>query len=57
LSETKNKLINHAQINWSDQLEPISALFDDVYFNTEQGIDESFYVFFQGNELNKRWKN
>ena len=57
MSETKNKLINHAQINWSDQLEPISALFDDVYFNTEQGIDESFYVFFQGNELNKRWEN
>lgn len=55
MSETKNKLINHAQINWSDQLEPISALFNDVYFNTEQGIDESFYVFFQGNNLNERW--
>jgi len=57
LSDTKNKLINHAQINWSDQSEPISALFDDVYFNTELGIDESFYVFFQGNNLNERWLN
>ena len=55
MSESKNKLINHAQIHWSDQSEPISALFDDVYFNTEQGIDESFYVFFQGNQLAQRW--
>lgn len=57
MSDNKNKLIHHAQINWSDQSEPISALFDDIYFNTEQGIDESFYVFFQGNQLIDRWKD
>lgn len=57
LSETKNKLINHAEINWSDQSEPISAIFEDVYFNTDQGIDESFYVFIQGNNLKERWLN
>ncbi|MCW8996991.1 MAG: bifunctional tRNA (5-methylaminomethyl-2-thiouridine)(34)-methyltransferase MnmD/FAD-dependent 5-carboxymethylaminomethyl-2-thiouridine(34) oxidoreductase MnmC [Psychromonas sp.] len=55
MSESKNKLINHAQIHWSDQCEPISTLFDDVYFNTEQGIEESDYVFFQGNQLAQRW--
>ena len=55
MSESKNKQINYAQIHWSDQSEPISTLFDDVYFNTEEGIEESFYVFFQGNELNERW--
>jgi tRNA 5-methylaminomethyl-2-thiouridine biosynthesis bifunctional protein len=55
LSESKNKLISHAQIHWSDQSEPISSLFNDIYYNTDQGIDESFYVFFQGNQLTDRW--
>jgi tRNA 5-methylaminomethyl-2-thiouridine biosynthesis bifunctional protein len=55
LSDAKYKLIKHAQIHWSDQLEPFSMLFDDVYFNTEQGIDEANYVFFAGNNLQKRW--
>jgi len=57
LSEGKNKLITHAQINWSDQCEPFSTLFADVYFNTEQGLHESLYVFIQGNNLAERWLN
>ena len=55
MSDAKYKLIKHAQINWSDQLEPFSSQFDDVYFNTEQGIDEANYVFFEGNKLQERW--
>jgi len=55
LSDAKYKLIKHAQIHWSDQLEPFSSLFDDVYYNTEQGIDEANYVFFEGNNVGKRW--
>ena len=57
MSEGKNKLIKHAQINWSDQSEPFSALFEDVYYNTEQGLNESLYVFIQGNNLDQRWLN
>ncbi|MCG6200582.1 bifunctional tRNA (5-methylaminomethyl-2-thiouridine)(34)-methyltransferase MnmD/FAD-dependent 5-carboxymethylaminomethyl-2-thiouridine(34) oxidoreductase MnmC [Psychromonas antarctica] len=55
MSEDKNKLITHAKINWSDQSEPFSQLFQDVYFNTEQGLNESLYVFIQGNNLAQRW--
>ncbi|MFT6985404.1 MAG: tRNA 5-methylaminomethyl-2-thiouridine biosynthesis bifunctional protein [Psychromonas sp.] len=57
MSEGKIKLIKHAQINWSDQCEPFSAQFEDVYFNTEQGLNESLYVFIQGNNLSERWLN
>ncbi|WP_019614464.1 bifunctional tRNA (5-methylaminomethyl-2-thiouridine)(34)-methyltransferase MnmD/FAD-dependent 5-carboxymethylaminomethyl-2-thiouridine(34) oxidoreductase MnmC [Psychromonas ossibalaenae] len=57
MSEDKNKLIKHAEINWSDQSEPFSAQFEDVYFNTEQGLNESLYVFLQGNNLQSRWLN
>lgn len=45
----------HAQIDWSDQLEPFSPLFGDLYFNTDQGIEESRYVFLEGNKLIDRW--
>ncbi|HEY7867100.1 MAG TPA: bifunctional tRNA (5-methylaminomethyl-2-thiouridine)(34)-methyltransferase MnmD/FAD-dependent 5-carboxymethylaminomethyl-2-thiouridine(34) oxidoreductase MnmC [Psychromonas sp.] len=57
MSDAKYKLIKHAQIHWSDQLEPFSSLFDDIYFNTEQGIDEANYVFFEGNNVGKRWSD
>lgn len=57
MSENKNHQIKHAQIDWSDQSEPFSPLFDDHYFNTEQGFDESQYVFIDANQLIKRWKN
>ncbi|MGB5444901.1 MAG: tRNA (5-methylaminomethyl-2-thiouridine)(34)-methyltransferase MnmD, partial [Psychromonas sp.] len=55
MSDAKYKLITHAQIDWSDQSEPFSSQFDDVYFNTDQGIDEANYVFFAGNNLPTRW--
>jgi len=45
----------HAQIDWSDQSEPFSPLFGDLYFNTDQGIEESRYVFVEGNQLIDRW--
>lgn len=55
MSKSKNPRIKYAQIEWSDQLEPFSKRFGDHYFNTDEGINESNYVFLQGNELNKRW--
>ncbi|WP_372880646.1 bifunctional tRNA (5-methylaminomethyl-2-thiouridine)(34)-methyltransferase MnmD/FAD-dependent 5-carboxymethylaminomethyl-2-thiouridine(34) oxidoreductase MnmC [Psychromonas sp.] len=57
MSDAKYKLIKHAQIDWSDQLEPFSSQFNDVYFNTEQGIKEANYVFLDGNKLQQRWLN
>lgn len=55
MSDSKNTLIKHAKIDWSDQSEPFSTQFADVYFNTEQGLNESLYVFLQGNKLQQRW--
>ncbi|RMA81375.1 bifunctional tRNA (5-methylaminomethyl-2-thiouridine)(34)-methyltransferase MnmD/FAD-dependent 5-carboxymethylaminomethyl-2-thiouridine(34) oxidoreductase MnmC [Umboniibacter marinipuniceus] len=34
---------------------PFNPQFDDVYFNTEGGIEESDYVFIQGNDLPRRF--
>lgn len=55
MSDCKSKLIQHAKIDWSDQFEPFSSTFEDVYFNTEQGLSESLYVFIEGNDLPSRW--
>lgn len=55
LSQDKNNIIKHAQLHWSDQSEPYSTEFDDVYFNNQDGLNESQYVFFEGNFLEQRW--
>jgi len=55
LSDAKNNIIMHAQLHWSDQSEPFSTQFNDIYFNSNQGVKESQYVFFEGNNLDKRW--
>ena len=57
MSQAKNNIIKHAQLDWSDQSEPFSTLFSDIYFNNNQGLNESQYVFFEGNSLAERWDN
>ncbi|PJG84761.1 bifunctional tRNA (5-methylaminomethyl-2-thiouridine)(34)-methyltransferase MnmD/FAD-dependent 5-carboxymethylaminomethyl-2-thiouridine(34) oxidoreductase MnmC [Conservatibacter flavescens] len=36
---------------------PVSPQFDDVYFNNQDGLAESRYVFQEGNQLWERWLN
>jgi tRNA U34 5-methylaminomethyl-2-thiouridine-forming methyltransferase MnmC len=33
-----------------------SPRFEDVYFDQEEGLDESRYVFVQGNQVDLRWE-
>jgi tRNA 5-methylaminomethyl-2-thiouridine biosynthesis bifunctional protein len=49
-------LLQQARINWDKQGQPISEEFDDVYFNTDSGIDESRYVFITPSNLQSRWQ-
>jgi tRNA 5-methylaminomethyl-2-thiouridine biosynthesis bifunctional protein len=37
--------------------QPYSTQFEDVYFSTENGLEETDYVFLQGNQLKERWQN
>ncbi|MFC3194493.1 bifunctional tRNA (5-methylaminomethyl-2-thiouridine)(34)-methyltransferase MnmD/FAD-dependent 5-carboxymethylaminomethyl-2-thiouridine(34) oxidoreductase MnmC [Marinicella sediminis] len=36
---------------------PYSAQFDDIYFNPEDGLAETRYVFIGGNQLESRWQS
>jgi len=47
--------IKSASLRW-DQGVPISNKFDDFYFNSDGGVDESNHVFIQGNQLVDRFK-
>jgi len=44
-----------ADITWRDGL-PYSNAFNDVYFSTDNGLQETEYVFINGNHLIARWQ-
>jgi tRNA 5-methylaminomethyl-2-thiouridine biosynthesis bifunctional protein len=45
-----------AQLEWHDN-QPYSSQYDDVYFSSDSGVDETDYVFLEHNQLSNRWKN
>jgi tRNA 5-methylaminomethyl-2-thiouridine biosynthesis bifunctional protein len=51
------KIIQQANIVWDDNGQPVSTAYDDVYFNSDAGIDESRHVFMEQNRLPERWIN
>ncbi|MDB6144584.1 MAG: mnmC [Pseudomonas sp.] len=48
-------LTPNAQIDWDEQGRPHSQTFDDVYFSTESGLDETRHVFLKQNDLEQRF--
>lgn len=44
-------------LEWDDKQQPISSLFNDVYYSKDNGLAESRYVFIDGNNLAERWKS
>lgn len=50
------RVISHADICFNQENTPVSNQFDDVYFSNQDGLEESRYVFQQGNQLWQRWQ-
>lgn len=46
----------HAQLNWDDQGQPHSQLFDDVYFSRDNGLEETRHVFLESSQLEQRFR-
>ncbi|WP_133127348.1 bifunctional tRNA (5-methylaminomethyl-2-thiouridine)(34)-methyltransferase MnmD/FAD-dependent 5-carboxymethylaminomethyl-2-thiouridine(34) oxidoreductase MnmC [Legionella nagasakiensis] len=44
-----------AKITWKSGL-PYARAFEDIYFSTENGLQEALHVFIHGNQLLERWK-
>ncbi len=56
MSSTKDHwcAVPAAQLQWH-QDQPQSTQFSDIYYSSDSGLDESRYVFLQGNDLPARW--
>ena len=50
-------MISAANLSWNENGEPTSVEFDDIYFNTTDGLDETTYVFIEKNYLLQRWQD
>ncbi|AHG86650.1 tRNA 5-methylaminomethyl-2-thiouridine biosynthesis bifunctional protein MnmC [Bibersteinia trehalosi USDA-ARS-USMARC-190] len=51
-----NKL-TFASLSFNADNTPVSEQFDDIYFSTQDGLAESYYVFQEGNQLWQKWQN
>lgn len=47
--------VEHAELSWNEQGTPVSRTFDDVYFSNQNGLEETRYVFLDGNQLPARF--
>ncbi|WP_027857798.1 bifunctional tRNA (5-methylaminomethyl-2-thiouridine)(34)-methyltransferase MnmD/FAD-dependent 5-carboxymethylaminomethyl-2-thiouridine(34) oxidoreductase MnmC [Marinobacterium jannaschii] len=47
-------LLNPASLEWQNEA-PLSQQYEDMYFNLEEGIEESEFVFVTGNRLEDRF--
>ncbi|WP_443090755.1 bifunctional tRNA (5-methylaminomethyl-2-thiouridine)(34)-methyltransferase MnmD/FAD-dependent 5-carboxymethylaminomethyl-2-thiouridine(34) oxidoreductase MnmC [Basfia succiniciproducens] len=47
--------VTTAHIHFNRDNTPVSEQFDDIYFSTADGLEESRYVFQEGNNLWRRW--
>ncbi|MGV8838591.1 MAG: amino acid oxidase, partial [Cellvibrio sp.] len=48
--------IDHAQLQWDEDGQPVSSTFGDVYFSRANGLEETRHVFLQHNQLHERWQ-
>jgi len=48
--------IDHAQLQWDEDGQPVSSTFGDVYFSRANGLEETRHVFLQHNQLSDRWQ-
>jgi len=46
-----------AQIEWRDEIIPVSTQFDDPYFSILSGLEETRHVFLAGNNLTERLRD
>lgn len=51
----KQNAIQPANLEFNAEGTPVSRDFDDVYFSNDNGLEETRYVFLDGNQLKERF--
>ena len=54
--DNKSSVLSHAELEWRENGQPASTLFEDIYFSTASGIDETRHVFLNANQLTERFQ-
>ncbi|MDH2997406.1 bifunctional tRNA (5-methylaminomethyl-2-thiouridylate)-methyltransferase MnmD/FAD-dependent cmnm(5)s(2)U34 oxidoreductase MnmC [Pasteurellaceae bacterium LFhippo2] len=49
--------LTFATLSFNHNNTPVSEQFDDIYFSTQDGLEESYYVFQGGNQLWEKWQS
>lgn len=55
MSDSPSEAFSHARIAWDERGLPSSSQFDDVYFSSLDGLEETHHVFLSGNDLATRF--
>ncbi|EKT63835.1 bifunctional tRNA (5-methylaminomethyl-2-thiouridine)(34)-methyltransferase MnmD/FAD-dependent 5-carboxymethylaminomethyl-2-thiouridine(34) oxidoreductase MnmC [Providencia burhodogranariea] len=53
----KKSVVQTARLSWNDEGTPISEEFGDIYFSNQDGLEETRYVFLQGNQFPERFES
>ena len=56
IDSSDNNPIQHAQLAWDEDGQPLSSVFGDVYFSRANGLEETRHVFLHHNQLCERWQ-
>ena len=55
--QRKSGPAENAALEWRENGQPVSRAFDDIYFSTASGLEETRHVFLGQNRLPERWAN
>ena len=55
MSDKNSSPVHHAELEWRENGQPVSSAFDDIYFSTSSGLEETRHVFLAENHLPERW--
>lgn len=56
IDSSANNPLQHAQLAWDEDGQPLSSVFGDVYFSRANGLEETRHVFLHHNQLRERWQ-
>jgi tRNA 5-methylaminomethyl-2-thiouridine biosynthesis bifunctional protein len=55
MSQPHSKTLAAPSLTWNDAGQPLSNEYEDYYFNTESGLDETVFTFIEPNHLAQRF--
>ncbi|AMO57259.1 hypothetical protein GZ77_16335 [Endozoicomonas montiporae] len=55
MSTSDNIKTTHARLEWRENGQPVSSQYNDIYFSTQSGVEETVHTFIKPNQLPERF--